>query len=140
MAGLQETTLFDAPIEAVYSVLSDYENYQDSLTDIIKSEIVSSKKGEIVARFELKIVKSFYYVLKLKQKKNKEISWTLVESDIMKSNDGSWTLKKKGEQTEAVYAIDITFGLFVPKMVINAVLKGNLPQLFADVEAAAQNL
>ncbi len=137
MAGVEEVHIFDGKVSRVFNVISDFMSYPDVISDIVSAEVIENKKTSTVVKFELKIVKNFYYILELKEKKNKEISWTLVESDIMKHNIGSWSFKKLDEnQTQATYKIDVKFGLLVPKMIINAVVKGNLPQMFQEFNQA----
>ncbi len=140
MPGLTETTTFNGDISTTFGVISDYTAYPDILADIDKAEVLESKRNVTVVRFDLKIVKSFFYTLEIKTKKNKEIKWSLVESDIMKKNNGQWTFTEIDEnETEAEYNIDVTFGLLVPKMVINSVVRGNLPKMFSQFNEAIEN-
>lgn len=136
MPGVLEKTFFDGDIESAYNVISDYEAYPDILSDIIAAEVIEQKRNRSIVRFELKIVRKFFYTLALTAKKNKEVVWELVESDIMKSNVGRWGFAKHKNQTEATYEIDVTFGLLVPKMIVNAVVKGNLPKMFEEFNQA----
>ena len=129
MAGVSSSIVVNVSPENFFKVITDYENYPKFLNDLQEAKITKRKGNEVEGRFKLKLIKTVDYTLKMIEDAPKILKWTLVESSLMKSNDGSWKLEplEGGKKTKAEYSIDIGFGLFVPKMITNQLTKVNLP-------------
>ena len=119
-----------APVQKVFDAVTDFENYPEFLSESKAVTVQKrSKKGAVVT-FEVSVIKTIHYTLDMKFNPPHHVSWTLVEGDFMKSNDGSWELVeiKKGH-TKAIYRIEVGFGLLVPGSIAKALVSSNLPAM-----------
>ena len=141
MANAERVEIFDAPIENVFQVISNYESYPEFM-DGVKSVKIISKKGEsTTAEYNIDIIKKFTYVLELTEKKNEALTWTFVSGDIFKKNNGGWYLKDLGNgKTEVTYKVDVDFKMMVPGMISKKLIASNLPSMMKQVNLRAKNL
>ncbi len=119
-----------------YQVVSDYEKYPEFLTEI-KSVNVKSKKR---VAFTLELIKTFHYVLEFKEESPKSISWKLVDSNLFKKNTGGWKIEKKNGLTSVTYTLNVEFGFFAPSLLINQMVKRDLPNMIDRVVARVESL
>ena len=77
------------------------------------------------------MMKDVQYVLDhVEDKTNGIVSWTLVESDSFKKNNGRWELKAAGPgKTDVRYELEIEFNFPVPGLILNRLVKGSLPSM-----------
>ncbi|MCE9624503.1 MAG: SRPBCC family protein [Deltaproteobacteria bacterium] len=131
----------EAPIKKVFEVISDFESYPDFLNET--REVVVEKKSGKGARvtFTINLIKKIRYTLDIKLNPPSGLSWTLVEGDLMKANNGGWKLSevKKGI-TQAVYEIDMDLGSMVPKAISNKLIGTNLPTMMKQFKERAEEL
>jgi coenzyme Q-binding protein COQ10 len=128
----QATTseIFNAPIERVFKVISDYSNYPQFLTDIKRVSVLESSGNRKLVEFELHIIKRFRYQLWLTETPNQDVTWKFHTGEIFKENTGSWKLKDMGDnRTHADYSIAAKFGVFVPGMIEKTLIEINLPTM-----------
>jgi len=134
MAQASRTEILPISLEAFYHVVTDYESYSDFVDGVSDVNIQEKGKNKLVVEYSLNLIKTFHYVLETKQEmkaKSAKVSWKLVESDLMKVNNGAWTMKVISEnELEVTYDIEVEFKGLVPKMIINKLVEGNLPGLF----------
>ncbi len=131
MAELTTEQLFDGTVDEVFEGIRQYNRYPEYLPGVTKIDVLKAKKpgSTCQVRYELKLIKSFYYVLNMFEDKPGKIWWDLDDSNIMKVSNGSWSLTANGDKTKAVYAIDVAFGGLVPQRVIDQITKANLPMM-----------
>lgn len=132
MSNLRTEHIFNGSIEAVFSGITKYQEYPKYLPGVTKIELLPGKTANAVccARYELNIVKTFYYTLEMFQEAPAKIWWHLVESNLMKHNSGSWELKAQGKtKTKAIYSLDVKFKGLVPSALTDQIAKANLPQM-----------
>lgn len=130
MAGAERTETYDVDINDFFNVLIDYEAYPDFVDGCDEAEILEQDDNHARVKFSLNLIKKFSYVLDLKYERPNTVSWSFVEGDIFKSNDGEWKLEDLGNgQTKVHYKIDISFKLMVPKMILNKLVNNNLPEM-----------
>ena len=57
------------------------------------------------------------------------MSWSLVSGDMMKVNNGKWTLKDVGGKTEVTYSLEVELKGFLPGlgMIEKTLVNTNLP-------------
>jgi ribosome-associated toxin RatA of RatAB toxin-antitoxin module len=140
MAGAKHTTVLNVPLDALWEVITDYENYPDFVegcesVTITKREGKSAYAEYVVSMFGKKVT----YTLKHTENPKKGLSWTMTKGEFFKSNDGSWDLKPKGEsQVEATYTVDVGFPLLVPKSIVNTLTGTQLPKMMQAFEESAQ--
>lgn len=141
MASAERVEVFDAPIENVFKVLTDYESYPDFMDGVKSVEILSGDAKKAKVKYNLDIIKKFTYTLDLVAKENESISWTFDSGDLFKKNNGKWTLKDLGDgTTEVTYSIDIDFKMMVPGMISKKLVSSNLPSMMKQVCKRAKNL
>jgi len=130
MSEVKRTVTFNAPIEEVFKVITDFETYPEFLEET-KDVIIDKKtKKEVIASFTLQLMAKIQYTLKLALLKPTSVKWELVKGQMMKHNSGSWKLKKLSpKKTQATYTIDVGFGPLVPKSISNVLIDNNLPTM-----------
>ena len=128
--------LLAAPVERVWDAITDYDHYKDFMP-LTKASRVKRREGDTVWFYtELSmLLKTCSYEIKLTLEKPKwRASWTLVESNMLRANEGSWQLESTpAGETYAVYTAYVAPSLPVPEMILNKLTKGTLPQLMAAV-------
>jgi ribosome-associated toxin RatA of RatAB toxin-antitoxin module len=129
----------NAPIERVFDVIADFESYPDFLPEMEDVKIKKKGKTSVVAAFRINMVMSVNCVIEFKLARPARISWSLVEGEMMKRNDGEWRLKKLAmEKTEVTYSVNIELGMFVPRMVSDRLIEKNLPATLAGFKKRAE--
>ena len=130
MARAERTEIFDVPVDKFYKAIIDYRSYP-KFVDGMKSVEVQSESGDgATVKFNLNLIKEISYVLKLSHRSNQEVSWNLVSGDLMKVNNGKWTLKDLGgARTEVTYSLEVELKGFLPGlgMVEKTLVSTNLP-------------
>jgi ribosome-associated toxin RatA of RatAB toxin-antitoxin module len=129
MAGAETTELFPCSQEQFYRVISDYEKYSDFLTEVTSAKVLKTEGNKKLVEMHVSVIKTFAYRLWITEEPFSGIHWTLDSGDLFKTSIGSWRLKEKNGQTEALYMVDATFKVFVPGMVAKALVSVNLPNM-----------
>jgi coenzyme Q-binding protein COQ10 len=143
MARADKTEVYDVPVEKFYQAIIDYKKYPE-FVDGCKTLVVEKESAEgAIVKFTLSIIKEIAYTLNLKHIPNKEVSWTLVTGDMMKINNGKWTLKDLGNgKTEVNYNLEIEFKGFLPGLglIEKTLVNTNLPMTMKAFCKRAQGL
>ena len=143
MARADRTEVYDIPAEKFYQAIIGYKQYTD-FVDGVKSVIVEKESADgAVVKFTLSIIKEISYTINLKHIPNKEVSWSLVTGDMMKINNGRWTLKDLGGgKTEVNYNLEMEFKGFLPGlgMIEKTLVNTNLPMTMKSFFKRAQEL
>lgn len=130
MAKAERTEVFNVPVDKFYKAIIDYKGYP-SFVDGMKSVDVQKESADgATVKFCLNIMKEISYILNLKHVPNKEVSWSLVSGDMMKVNNGKWTLKDLGNnKTEVTYSLEVELKGFIPGlgMIEKTLVSTNLP-------------
>jgi ribosome-associated toxin RatA of RatAB toxin-antitoxin module len=139
MPGASRSVTINAPIEQVFKTVTDYDHYGEFLPEV-KGVRSSDRKGaEVLVHYELKLMKTIHYTLKMREEAPKRIFWTLEKGEMMKANQGSWTFEAKSPtQTLATYQIEITLGPLVPKTLVNALVDTSLPKMLEAFKQRAE--
>ncbi len=130
MSGVQTEHIFKGTIEKVFKAITSYEAYPQYVPYVQKIQVLKAiKKGSAcLVRYDLNLIKNFFYSLNMVHDQPNSIRWDLYESDILKTSSGSWELSAAGKtKTKAIYTVDIEARLFVPKMMIDKLTKTALP-------------
>src|SRR2546423_9693632 len=130
MAGATRSIVISAPMEKVFSIITDYERYPEFLTEVKRIRTANRRGNEVDVLYEAEIVKTIKYTLRLKEEKPNKVSWSLIEGEFMKDNQGGWLLEDAGNgQTKATYNIDVALGALVPKTLVTALVDTQLPKM-----------
>ena len=142
MPAAERTIIINTPVSVLYNVITDYEKYPEFLQEVSKVEIVSRAGNIVRAKYTVKLIKTISYVIDLTENENASVKWNLVESSIMKSNVGGWTLKDLGDgRTEATYGLDVVVkGLFVPGSIRTKLTEGTLPSTLEAFKRRAEGI
>ena len=94
MAKLETQATFDGVIDKTFAAIRQYEKYPEYLPGVTNISVLPAKvaKSTCQVRYDLKIIKDFYYVLNMYETEPKKIWWDLGESNLMKESTGSWVL------------------------------------------------
>jgi ribosome-associated toxin RatA of RatAB toxin-antitoxin module len=130
MPQATRTETWDAPIETIYNVITNYSEYPEFVEGCSTVNVLEQSETDARVEFGLNFIKKFKYILHLKQTKPTEISWSLESGDIFKKNEGSWQLKDLGDgKTEVTYGLEVEIKGFAPKTLVNSLTEKNLPAM-----------
>ena len=128
MASASRTEVADVEIGKLYAVLVDYAKYPDFVDGVSEIKVISQNDTAAKVEYSVNMIKSFKYILNIKQEKPTRLSWTLDSGDLFKKNDGEWKLKDLGNgKTEVTYSLDLDFKMFAPSSILSALTSKNLP-------------
>ena len=126
----------DAPPADVMAVIADFESYPEWAKGVQIAEVVEPGTGQRADQvyFELDVspIKD-EYTLAYDWDGDREVTWTLVEGNMLRALDGAYTLVDRGDgSTEVTYrlALDVSIPLIGmlkrkgEKILIDAALKG----------------
>ena len=134
MAEVEVTEEFNGSIEKVFAGISKFELYPKYLPGVtgIKVNPPTVKGSHCRVRYEINIIKTFYYELNMFQEAPERIWWDLQDSNLMKINRGSWKFTPLGNgKTSGIYQVELKFKGLVPSMITDQVAKANLPLMMA---------
>jgi ribosome-associated toxin RatA of RatAB toxin-antitoxin module len=130
MPQAKRTEVWDAPIDKIFEVLTDYESYPEFVDGCSSVDVISKTETEARVEFGLNLIKKFKYILVLKQTRPTEVSWSFESGDIFKKNEGAWVLKDLGDgKTEVNYSLEVEIKGFAPKSLVNSLTEKNLPAM-----------
>ena len=104
----------DAPAADVMAVIADFASYPQWVSAAKKVEVVETGEDGRARRVHFVLdagaVKDDY-VLDYTWDGDRRVSWTLVEGQMQKRQDGSYTLTETGGRTEVTYKITIDLSI-----------------------------
>lgn len=129
MAKAERTEVFDVPVDKFYKAIIDYKSYPEFVDGVRSVEVQKESAEGATVKFGLSMIKDISYILNLSNKVNQEVSWALVSGDMMKINNGKWTLKDLGGKTEVTYSLEVELKGFLPGlgMIEKTLVSTNLP-------------
>jgi ribosome-associated toxin RatA of RatAB toxin-antitoxin module len=134
MAELEVKHLFNGNVNKVFRALGQFELYPEFIPGVTATKVLppnAGSKAKCMVRTELNIVKTFYYTIEIFEDAPNRIWWSLVDSNLMKTNNGSWNLSAGAtNETIAIYKLDVGFRGLVPSMITDQIAKANLPAMF----------
>jgi len=143
MAQASRSVTVNVPPEKLFDVITDYEKYPEFLPEVKKVKLEGGQGAikEVTYQVDIK-AKVFTYTLKHTAERPTKLSWTMVKGEMMKGNDGAWTLKPGAQPgtTDATYAIDLKLSSLVPGFIEKALAEQSLPGLLANFKARAEKL
>lgn len=132
MAELTTEVDFEGTLVQVFEGIRQYTKYPQYLTGVTATEVLpATEKGSVCrVRYDLKLIKSFFYTLNMYEDSPRRIWWTLEDSNLMKQSNGSWTFAEiDGGHTKAIYSLDVAFRGLIPNAIVDQVTKANLPAM-----------
>ena len=139
MPGATRSIVINAPVEKVFDIIVQYEKYKEFLSEV-KDVRTSGRQGnEVNVHYKVDVMKTVSYTIRSKEERPNRVSWTFVDGEFMKDNKGSWVLEPAGEgKTKATYNVEMSFGLLVPKTVVNALAETSLPKMLEAFKRRAE--
>ena len=112
-----QSITIDAPPAEVMAVIADFPAYPSWVAAAKKVEVLETGTDGRASRVHFVLdagaVKDDY-VLAYTWEGDRRVTWTLVEGQMQKRQDGSYTLRESGGRTEVTYAI--TVDLTIPML------------------------
>ena len=142
MATASKSVIINVPPEKFFEVVTDYDKYGEFLPEVKKVKVEGGQGSikEVTYTVDIK-AKVINYTLKHIAEKPTKMTWTMIKGEMMKGNDGSWTLKPSANGgTEATYHIDLKLSSLVPGFIEKALAEQSLPALLANFKARAEKL
>lgn len=142
MAEATKTVVMPVPIDKIWDVIVDYEKYSEFVDGVHSVKAKPMGKGKTEAQYSLELLgKEIFYTLEHVENKPHEMSWHMLDSNIMKANTGGWTLKDLGKgKTEVTYRLALEFKIYVPGLVLNGLVKSTLPKMLENFERRAKEV
>jgi coenzyme Q-binding protein COQ10 len=129
MAAASTTETFPCTPEQFFAIVADYEKYSEFLSEVKSCKIIRTDGRKKLVEFQVSVMKTFTYRLWITEEKPNRLSWTLDSGDLFKTSVGSWELNEVDGKTQAKYAVDATFKIFVPGPIAKALVNVNLPNM-----------
>lgn len=140
MAEAVKTQELGADIQTVWKVITDYEKYPEFVAGVHSVKVEKRDGNKARVRYGIELLgKEINYVLDHVEEAPHRMHWTMVESNIMKSNEGEWELVEQGSTTNATYRLVLDLKIYVPGMVLNGLIKKSLPSMLESFDKRAQN-
>jgi ribosome-associated toxin RatA of RatAB toxin-antitoxin module len=143
MAQASRSVTVNVPPEKMFDVIVDYEKYPEFLPEVKKVKVEAGQGAikEVTYTVDIK-AKVITYTLKHTADRPNKLSWTMIKGEMMKGNDGAWTLKPGAQPgtTEATYTIDLKLSSLVPGFIEKALAEQSLPGLLTNFKNRAEKL
>ena len=130
MARAERTEVFDVPADKFYKAVVDYKAYPEFVDGMRSVDVQNETADGATVKFNLSLIKDISYTIKLSNKPVTEVSWSLVNGDMMKVNNGKWTIKDLGgNKCEVTYSLEVELKGFLPGlgMIEKTLVTTNLP-------------
>ena len=109
-----QSIVIDAPAADVMAVIADFPAYPRWVAAARTVEVVEAGPGGRARRVHFVIEQAAItddYVLSYTWDGDSRVSWTLVQGQMQKSQEGSYVLRDAGGATEVTYAITIDLAI-----------------------------
>lgn len=143
MAKAERTEVYDVSVDKFYKAITDYKAYPQFVDGMKATEVINESTEGGTVKFTINLMKEISYTLKLNHKANKEVSWSFVSGDMMKINNGKWSLKDLGNnKTEVTYTLEVELKGFIPGlgMIEKTLVNTNLPMTMKSFAKRAASL
>lgn len=136
MAEASKTVEMSVSRDKLWKVITDYTKYPEFVEGAQKVKVLSNEGGKVRVEYAISLLsKDITYTLDHFEEAPGSMRWELVDSNIMKSNSGAWTLKDLGAgRTEVTYSLALDFKIYVPGMILNGLVKSSLPKMLESFE------
>ena len=116
---VRDSIVISADPDSIMDVIADYEAYPDWQDEIKEAEILETDDDGWGTSVRFKVdatIAVVNYVLAYTYT-DTSVSWTMVEGDKVKRNEGSYQLTDQGDATTLVeYDLEVEPGIKVPSM------------------------
>lgn len=128
----------DAPPSAVQAVITDIDSYPTWADGVRETEVLSTYPDGAPhrARFRIDVrIQEATYVVEY-QYEGDEVTWSLVEGDLLKQLDGRYTLTPlaDGSRTHVAFALEVDVAMPLPRYLKNRAARSILEQGLAKLK------
>ena len=114
--------------ERFYALLTDFSSYPSFVPNQSDVRVLSADGTRWRAEFELAVAKRLRYTLDLVGEPGKSLRWTLVEGEMLRTNEGGWSLEALPDGgTRAYYELEVDLKGFVPRSLTRLLVERTLP-------------
>lgn len=139
MVKFSESIAIKAPVDEVFSLLADFKRYPKFIKEMKAVEVLEEKGNRKRVKFCVNMVKDVTYTLDMQLAEPKSISWVQVEADMIKSQQGGWTLTPLEKHlTDARFTVDVEFPFWVPVSIAEAGIRAAMPNMMKAVKKEAE--
>lgn len=131
MPAASHTEVFNCSVPEFYKIVSDYAKYPQFLQEVKDCKIIKTDGAKKLVEYKVSVIKSFTYQLWMTETEPSAVTWTFAGGDVFKTSEGSWKLEDQGGKCKAHYAVEATFGIFVPGPIAKTLLSVNLPSMMS---------
>ena len=132
MASANATETFNCSVEEFFKIVSDYEKYPEFLPEVKSVKIYKTSGDTKEMEYQVSLIKTFKYKLKVVDKKNDSVSFEFIGGDVFKTMKGSWKLSDDKGKCAVEYKVEATFGMLVPESMAKPLVSANLPLMMAN--------
>lgn len=129
MASASTSEVFNCTLPEFFKIITDYANYPQFLTEVKECRVLKTEGTKKLVEYNVSLIKSFKYSLWMNEQEPNSVTWEFAGGDIFKTMKGSWKLEDQAGKCKATYAVEATFGMFVPGPITKALLDVNLPNM-----------
>lgn len=130
-----------APIERVWSILSDWKNYERIIPNVQEVKLIEEEENRFLLYFNLSFsVKSIEYYLNYYFFKDKNL--VTFQLDKNKKNDFKQfhgyfkfdPVPDNPERVQVVYSVDVELGKYFPEFIKSYFAKKDMPKVIANLK------
>jgi ribosome-associated toxin RatA of RatAB toxin-antitoxin module len=143
MANVSVKVAVDAPLEFMWSAVTDIEKYPEFVKEVKEVRIVSRDGDRVTADYTVELIqKTIKYTVDLDfSDRFKKMTWKLISGDLMSKNEGSWVFDSVGEKRcVATYSADVVLNFILPGSVVSILEEINLPKMLDAFKKRAEAL
>jgi len=141
MAKATLTKTLEVSKEKFFATITRYEDYPQFVTGCKKIEVERKAPGQARVKYFTNILgKDLWYSLEHTEDLERgTVAWKMTDSDLLKVDNGLWTLKDLGGgKLEVTYAIEIEFKIWVPGPILKTLTATSLPMVISEMEKRAK--
>ena len=140
MAKAELTKALDVAKDKFFAAVTKYEDYPQFVTGCKKVEVERKAPGHSRVKYFTNILgKDLWYLLEHSEDLEKgTVTWKMIDSDLLKVDQGTWTMKEVGGKLEVTYSIEIEFKIWVPGPILKTLTATSLPMVISEMEKRAK--
>jgi coenzyme Q-binding protein COQ10 len=141
MPGAKLSIDLTVPPSALYAIITDQERYPEFLPEIKRARVLERSATHALVEYEIEILKKVNYTLRFALEQDRRVQWSLVSSNMLKTNNGGWDLEAlPNGGCRATYHLDVSIGGFVPGALVEKLTGKTLPATMESFKRRAEAL
>lgn len=135
MSHVSHSIVIERGPAQIFSVLSDISHYPEFFPQVKKVEPLSSHAGKLDVSFVIDLMQPISCVLQFSLDAPHCLSWTLVESELLKANTGSWKLEElEPNICEVTYSTEVELSIWIPDAILETLIKLHVPEMMKALQ------